>query len=338
MVIGPWNFPVLLLLEPLAGAIAAGNAVFVKPSEVSSHTAKILSELIPKYLDTEAVVVVNGGALETGIILDEKFDHIFYTGGTAVGKVIMEKAAKYLTPVTLELGGKSPAIVSDDSDLDFVAQKLVLGRTMYAGQVCVCTDYVLCTQETKDKLLEKIPVILKAIYAEENIQDNANFARIVNKRHWNRVMGYLKNTKGKVVVGGQSDENDLYISPTVVVDVDDHEPLMTEEIFGPILPIRVVKDLQEAVAFVNARPHPLALYLFSRNKAEVNYVIENTLSGGVCVNDFMEHIINYDLPFGGVGDSGMGAYHGKHTFDTFSHIRSTLVRSQAKEFANNFSD
>eukprot|EP00475_Leptophrys_vorax_P021064 TRINITY_DN2880_c0_g1_i1.p1 TRINITY_DN2880_c0_g1~~TRINITY_DN2880_c0_g1_i1.p1 ORF type:complete len:383 (-),score=130.33 TRINITY_DN2880_c0_g1_i1:79-1227(-) len=315
----------------MVGAIAAGCTAVLKPSEVSSHTAKLLGELFPKYLDPEAFAVIQGAVDETTQLLKHQWDHIFYTGNGAVGKVIMAAAAKHLTPVTLELGGKSPAIVSDDSDIDILANRLMAGRLVNTGQTCVCIDYVLCTEATKEKLLPKLKGVLREWYGED-IQSSADYGRIVNGRHWNRIMGYLKATKGKIVLGGESDEKDLYIAPTVVVDADDSEPLLTEEIFGPILPIRVVKDLDEAVKYVNARPPPLALYVFTRNDKDIKFVLDRTRSGGVCVNDSLIHLACSNLPFGGVGSSGMGGYHNKFSFDTFTHKRATLVKQQNMEF------
>jgi len=335
LVIGAWNYPIYLTLNPLAGAIASGCTAVLKPSEVSSHTAKLLGELIPKYLDQEAYAVVNGAVEETTELLKHQWDHILYTGNGTIGKVIMTAAAKHLTPVTLELGGKCPVIVSDDSDMDLVAGRLLSGRLANMGQTCICIDYILCSEKVRDQLIPLMKTKLAQWYGED-IQKSPDLGRIVNIRHWNRIMGYLKATKGKAVIGGESqaDEKDLYIPPTVVIDCDDDEPLMVEEIFGPIMPIRTVKNLDEAIKFVNARPQPLALYVFSRNSEEVDRVLARTRSGGVTVNDSIFHVVATGLPFGGCGPSGMGAYHGKFSFDTFMHQRATLIKSQSMEIVN----
>jgi acyl-CoA reductase-like NAD-dependent aldehyde dehydrogenase len=332
LIIGAWNYPIGLILQPLVGAIAAGCTAVIKPSEVSSHSAKILGELFPKYMDQEAYVVVQGAVDETTELLKHSWDLIFYTGNSSVGKVVMAAAAKHLTPVVLELGGKCPAIVSDNSDLDVLAKRLLTGRLINMGQTCVCIDYVLCSPATRDKLIPKMKLVLEKWYGDA--KNSPDLGRIVNARHWNRVMGYLKQSKGKIVIGGDGDEKDLFIAPTVVIDCDDSEPLMNEEIFGPVLPIKTVNNLDDAIAFVNARPDPLALYVFSKDRKEVDHVLDNTRSGGVTVNDSFLHIVSPSLPFGGVGNSGMGHYHGKYSFETFVHKRSTLIKSQSGEFMN----
>jgi acyl-CoA reductase-like NAD-dependent aldehyde dehydrogenase len=334
LIIGAWNYPVNLLISPLIGAIAGGCTAVIKPSEVSSHVAKLVGELIPRYLDQDAYVVVQGAVEETTELLKHQWDHIFYTGNGAVGKVIMSAAAKHLTSVTLELGGKSPAIVSDNSDLDVLANRLLAGRLVNTGQTCVCIDYVLCTQATRDKLIPKLKQVLEEWYGSD-IQKSPDYGRIVNARHWNRIMGYIKASKGKIVIGGDSaDEKDLFIPPTVVVDCDESEPLLNEEIFGPILPIRTVKDMDEAIKFVNSKPIPLAFYVFSKSDKEVKYILDRTRSGGVCVNDSILHLGCSELPFGGFGPSGMGGYHNKYSFETFTHKRATLVKTQGLEFVN----
>jgi len=335
LVIGAWNYPVNLVLMPFAGAIAAGCTAVVKPSEVSPYTAKLLGELFPRYLDADSYQVVNGAVDETSMLLNEfKWDHILYTGSGMVGKIIMSAAAKHLTPVTLELGGKCPAIVSDDSDLDTVTKRLLWGKLLNAGQTCICIDYVLCSENFKNKLIPKMKAQIKEWYGDD-VQKAEGFGRIVNGRHFSRIMKYIQSTKGEIVMGGQSDAEDLFIAPTVVVNPAVNEPLMSEEIFGPVLPILTVKNLQEAVDFVNARDHPLALYVFTKNTKEQNFVLDNTQSGGVCVNDSVLHLACHNTPFGGIGPSGLGAYHGKFSFETFSHQRTTLVKSQGMEFLNN---
>jgi acyl-CoA reductase-like NAD-dependent aldehyde dehydrogenase len=333
LIIGAWNYPINLTLAPLLGAIAGGNTAVLKPSEISSHVAKLLGELIPRYLDPESYAVVQGAADETTELLKHAWDHIFYTGNGAIGKVVMAAAAKHLTNVTLELGGKSPAVISDNSDLDIVANRLLAGRLLNTGQTCVCIDYVVCTEGVRDKLIPKMKKTLDEWFGKD-IKTSPDYGRIVNGRHWNRVMGYIKATQGKIVIGGDHDEKDLFIAPTVVVDCDDREPLLNEEIFGPVLPFKVVKNLEEAVKFVNSKPPPLALYVFSKSDKDVQYVLDRTRSGGVCVNDSILHLGCSNLPFGGFGASGMGQYHNKYSFETFTHKRATLVKAQNMEFVN----
>jgi acyl-CoA reductase-like NAD-dependent aldehyde dehydrogenase len=245
----------------------------------------------------------------------------------------MSAAAKNLTSVTLELGGKCPAIVSDHSDLDIVANRLLSGRLANTGQTCVCIDYVLCSKDTRDALIPKMKKALESWY-KDGAKNSSDYGRIINARHFKRIDEYLKKSQGKIEIGGDLDESDLYISPTVLIDPSDDEPLMNEEIFGPILPIRVVENLDQAIQFVNKRDIPLALYVFSKDTREVEYVLDRTRSGGVTVNDSIFHLVASQLPFGGVGPSGMGAYHGKYSFDAFSHQRATLYKSQNLEFVN----
>jgi aldehyde dehydrogenase (NAD+) len=337
LIIGAWNY-MNLTLGPLIGAIAAGCTAIVKPSEISSHCAKLFEELLPKYLDSECYIVVNGAVKETEHLLKyQGWGHIFFTGSTAVGKLVMGAAAKHLTSVTLELGGKSPAIVSDDSDLNIVASRLGWGRLVNAGQTCIAIDYVLCSKNTQAKLLPLLEETLKKFYPD-GAKQSKDYGRIVNLRNLKRLEGYLKESKGTIVIGGESDEKELYMSPTVVINPSDDEPLMTEEIFGPILPIKTVESIQEAVEYVgdinSTRHHPLALYFFSRNKREIDYVLENTISGGAVINDSIMHFAASGLYFGGVKKSGIGAYHGKKSFDTFTHLRGTLIKSQNLESVN----
>jgi acyl-CoA reductase-like NAD-dependent aldehyde dehydrogenase len=333
LIIGAWNYPFQLCLAPLVGAIAGGCTAVVKPSEVSTHSAALLGKLIPKYLDKECYAVVQGAVEETTELLNQEWDHIFYTGNGAVARVVMAAAAKHLTSVTLELGGKCPAIVSDSSDVDVVTNRILSGKLINVGQTCIGIDYVLCTEAFRDKLVQKLKIALEEWYGKDP-KTSPDFGRIVNKRHWNRVMDYIKKTKGQIVLGGNADEKDLFISPTVILNPSDSEPLMNEEIFGPILPIKTVKNLDEAVKFVNSRPPPLALYVFSKKDKEIQFVLDRTRSGGVAVNDACTQILCSQLPFGGFGASGMGAYHNKFSFETFTHKRATLIKSQGMEFVN----
>ena len=327
LVIAPWNYPVQLLVSPMAAAIAAGNCVVAKPSELAPACSAVLARLIPKYLDDKAVVVVEGGVPETTALLAQKYDHVFFTGSTRVGQVVMEAAAKHLTPVTLELGGKSPTIVAADADLDVAAHRIVWGKSINAGQTCIAPDYVLADASIRDALVDKMIAALREFYGPDP-KASPDFGRIVNGNHLGRLQGLLADHGGTVVVGGEADADQRFLAPTIVVDPDLEAPLMQEEIFGPILPVLAVESIDEAVEFVLDRPKPLALYVFSSSDATVQDVVERTSSGGVCVNHCVLHIAPNELPFGGVGPSGMGSYHGKAGFDTFSHAKSVLYKPQ----------
>uniref|UniRef100_A0A914VJB9 Aldehyde dehydrogenase n=1 Tax=Plectus sambesii TaxID=2011161 RepID=A0A914VJB9_9BILA len=330
LIIGAWNYPINLLLAPLIGAIAAGNCVILKPSEVSQHTAELLAQLIPKYLDSEAIKVVTGGVEETTALLKQRFDHIFYTGSTAVGKVIMRAAAEHLTPVTLELGGKCPVIVEKSVDLGIVARRVAWGKFSSCGQTCVGVDYLLCPPELKPKLIEELKKVLKEFYGDD-VKASQDYCRFATDRHFDRVMGLLNATKGTVVHGGSHDKADLFLEPTIVDNVEADDPLMQEEIFGPILPIVNIADTKAAVAHINAREKPLALYMFSSDQASIDYVLNSTSSGNVTINDTMMHMSLDTLPFGGVGNSGHGRYHGKFSFDCFTHEKGVLHRPTGVE-------
>lgn len=331
LIIAPWNYPLNLTLVPLVGALAAGNCVVLKPSEVSKNTEKILVEMLPQYLDQSCFAVVLGGPEETERLLEHKFDYIFFTGSPRVGKIVMAAAAKHLTPVTLELGGKNPCYVDDNCDPKTVAKRVALFRYFNAGQTCVAPDYVLCSPDMQERL---VPALQRAItrFYGENPKASPDLGRIIDEKHFQRLRGLLGC--GRVAVGGQSEESDRYIAPTVLVDVQETEPVMQEEIFGPILPIVTVKNLDEAIAFINRREKPLALYAFSRSQQVVREVLARTSSGGFCGNDGFMHLVLTSLPFGGVGASGMGSYHGKFSFDTFSHRRACLLRSPGMEKMN----
>ncbi|XP_073902782.1 aldehyde dehydrogenase, dimeric NADP-preferring [Castor canadensis] len=324
LVIGAWNYPFNLTIQPMVGAIAAGNAVILKPSEVSENTANLLATIIPQYLDKDLYPVINGGIPETTELLVERFDHILYTGSTAVGKIVMTAAAKHLTPVTLELGGKSPCYVDKDCDLDVACRRIAWGKFMNSGQTCVGPDYILCDPSIQNQMVEKLKKSLKEFYGE-NAKQSRDYGRIVNDQHFRRVMGLIEGQK--VAHGGTCDAASRYIAPTILTDVDPESPVMQEEIFGPVMPIVCVHSLEEAIQFINQREKPLALYVFSSNDKVIKKMIAETSSGGVTANDVIVHITVHSLPFGGVGHSGMGAYHGKKSFDTFSHRRSCLVRS-----------
>ncbi|MFI9248481.1 aldehyde dehydrogenase family protein [Streptomyces sp. NPDC053069] len=323
LVIAPWNYPAQLLLAPMVGAMASGNAVVAKPSELAPATSAALAELIPAYLDTDAVAVVEGGVPETTALLAERFDHIFYTGNGAVGRIVMRAAAEHLTPVTLELGGKSPAFVDRDADLDVVADRLARGKFLNAGQTCVAPDYVLTDPETAPVLEAALVRAVEALYGTDPAA-SPEYGRIVNERHFDRLSGLLDS--GRIAVGGTSDRTAKYIAPTVLVDVDPKSPVMQEEIFGPILPVVTVSGLDEAIDFINDRDKPLALYVFTESEQTRARFAAETSSGGLGHGLPLAHLTVSDLPFGGVGESGMGSYHGRYSIETFSHRKAVLEK------------
>jgi len=328
LVIAPWNYPFTLAVAPLIGAISAGNCVVVKPSEVAPATASLLAELVSKYLDGDAVRVYEGAVEETTCLLEERWDYIFYTGNGTVGRIVMAAAAKHLTPVTLELGGKSPAIVDDDVDLGGAVKRILWGKFSNSGQTCVAPDYVLAHEKIHDKLLEKFKSTLLEFYGDDP-QKSRDYGRVVNARHHQRLMKLLEGQD--VVVGGQADESDRYIAPTILQNVSPDAPVMADEIFGPILPVLKISDVDEAVSFINARPKPLALYVFSNRGDVQEDILSRTSSGGATINHAWLHMAVPDLPFGGVGESGMGAYHGRGSFDTFTHHKSVLKKPTGME-------
>ncbi|KAG0196671.1 Aldehyde dehydrogenase [Mortierella sp. GBA30] len=327
LIIGAWNYPVNLVLAPLAGAIAAGCTAVVKPSELSPYIAKLLSELLPQYLDDKAFHIINGAVHQTTKLLEQKWDHIFYTGSGAVGKIIMKAAAENLTSVTLELGGKSPVIVDENADMTLAAHRILFGKMANAGQTCVAPDYVLITAKAQADFITALRQGVRSMFGD-NPQNSKDLGRIVNSRHFDRLTRVLKeNISGEVVIGGEMDEKDLYIAPTVVANVAKNDKLMQEEIFGPILPLVQVADIDDAIQYVNSKDEPLALYVFSSDKKFVKKVLDSTRSGGVLVNDTMMHVSENTLPFGGIGPSGMGNYHGHSSFLAFTHIRSTMYKN-----------
>ncbi|KAK3829860.1 MAG: aldehyde dehydrogenase, dimeric NADP-preferring [Linnemannia elongata] len=328
LVIGAWNFPIMLVLEPLAGALAAGNTVIIKPSENSEHSAKLLTRLIEKYIDPTIVSVINGAVEETTVLLEQRFDHIIYTGGTQVGRIVMQAAAKHLTPVTLELGGKCPAIITSKADIPKAAQKIAGWKTANCGQICLTVDYVLCPKDLQETLIQNIIGTWQHLFGA-NIKDNKSYPKIINKRQHARLEGLLKAVKAenKVVYGGNADAENLYIEPTIVTGVTLKDTIMQDEIFGPILPIVTSESLADSISIINSGEHPLGLYLFSEDKHEVEEVLSKTRSGAAIVNDVASHFLNHSLPFGGVGNSGMGRYHGKYSIEAFSHQRAVMVRS-----------
>ncbi|MCF3134915.1 aldehyde dehydrogenase family protein [Streptomyces olivochromogenes] len=323
LVIAPWNYPAQLLLAPMVGALASGNAVVAKPSELAPATSAALARLVPAYLDTDAVAVVEGGVPETTALLAERFDHIFYTGNGTVGRVVMRAAAEHLTPVTLELGGKSPVFVDRGTDLDVVADRLARGKFLNAGQTCVAPDYVLTDPETAPALERALVRAVEALFGTDPAA-SAGYGRIVNERHFDRLSGLLDS--GRVAVGGGSDRTSKYIAPTVLADVDPDAPVMREEIFGPILPLVTVPDLDAAIGFINDRDKPLALYVFSESDDTRRRIAAETSSGGLGHGLPLAHLTVSDLPFGGVGESGTGSYHGRYSIETFSHRKAVLEK------------
>ena len=324
LILSTWNYPVLLTLEPLIGAIAAGNCAVVKPSAYSPNTSAVLAALIGEAFPPEHAAVVEGGRQENQSLLSQPFDYIFFTGSVAVGREVMTKAAAHLTPVTLQLGGKSPCMVDETADLTVAARRIVFGKFLNCGQTCVAPDYVLVSQSVKEKFLSEIVCEIGRMYGPDPLQ-NLSYGKIINQKHFMRLASLLD--REKVVVGGGCDPERLRIAPTVLDGVSPEDPVMQEEIFGPILPVLTVDSLDQAIAFVRARPRPLALYLFTSDRTVERRVFRELSFGGGCVNDTILHLASSRLPFGGVGNSGMGAYHGKRSFLTFSHEKGILKTS-----------
>lgn len=323
LLIAPWNYPFQLMLAPLIGAVAAGNCAILKPSELTPNTSAVIAKIIRENFAEEHIAVVEGGVETTQHLLQERFDYIFFTGSTKVGQIVMKAAAENLTPVTLELGGKSPAIVTEDADLELAARRIAWGKFINAGQTCVAPDYVLVQEQVKEEFIQLVARTLQNFYGDDPEQ-SPDFARIINQSHYNRLKSYLED--GNIRIGGKTKESSLYIAPTVLDQVTWQHPVMQEEIFGPILPVLSYRNLQEAIKTVNSKEKPLALYLFSSSKSKQNIVLNCTHFGGGCLNDTISHLVNPNLPFGGVGQSGMGSYHGQTGFDLFSHQKSILQR------------
>ncbi|MDD6160778.1 MAG: aldehyde dehydrogenase, partial [Oscillospiraceae bacterium] len=321
LIMSPWNYPLLLTLSPLADAIAAGNTAVVKPSAYSPHTSAAMAKVIAACFPPEYVAVVNGGRQENACLLDEAFDYIFFTGSQAVGREVLRHAAQRLTPVTLELGGKSPCIVDRTADLKLAAKRIVFGKFLNCGQTCVAPDYIYCDAAVKDALLAELKRQVETQFGACPL-DNGNYGKIINEKHFARICGLID--PAKVALGGERDPASLRIAPTILDYVDWNDPVMGEEIFGPVLPILTYTDLEEAICKVNSMPHPLALYFFSQDKAAIRAVTSRCLFGGGCVNDTIIHLATTAMPFGGVGESGMGGYHGKAGFETFSHTKSIV--------------
>lgn len=326
LIIAPWNYPVQLTLSPLIGAIAAGNCAIVKPSSDAPCTSDVLTRLIDECFESEYIAVTATDAHTTEMLLQERFDYIFYTGGVRFGKSVMNAAARHLTPVTLELGGKSPCIVDDDADLPVAARRIVWGKLLNCGQTCVAPDYLMVHSTIKDRLIDAIRQEIARQYGEDP-RLSPDYPRIVNRRHIDRLLPLLKD--GDIVCGGIAAPDERYIAPTLIENVRPGSPLLTDEIFGPILPVIPFDDIDDCVEYINTHEKPLALYYFTRSKKRARYMIQHTSSGGVCINDTISHVVNSDLPFGGIGNSGIGQYHGRYSFETFSHPKSVVKTTTA---------
>ena len=321
LIVAPWNYPVQLLLNPLVGAISAGCTAILKPSPYVPNVSAVLAEMIEKTFDEKYIAIVQGNRDVNAMLFNQRFDIIFFTGSPALGKTVMQAAAKHLTPVVLELGGKSPCIMDKEADIAMAARRIAWGKTLNAGQTCIAPDYLLIHQSQKEKFVEAFKKALTQLHGND-IKQSQHFVRLVSKRAFERVAAYLND--GKIVAGGQTDADELYIEPTLLDEVSAESPVMQEEIFGPVLPMITFENDDEVVRFVTEREKPLAFYYFG-NKKKALRILNRTSSGGACINDTIMHIANENIPFGGVGNSGMGNYHGKNSFKAFSHERSLVV-------------
>ena len=321
LIMSPWNYPFLLSMEPLVDALAAGNTAVLKPSAYSPHTSALVESIIKECFPPEYVCTVNGGREENRCLLDQHFDYIFFTGSKTVGREVMKSASAYLTPVTLELGGKSPCIVDSTADLSLAARRIIFGKFLNCGQTCVAPDYIYCDEKIKDQLIKELIFQLQTQYGVSPLT-NKNYGRIISQKHFDRILSLMDHSK--IIWGGNIREASLQIEPTIMDGVSFEDEIMGQEIFGPVLPILTYHTLEEAVQKINSMPHPLALYLFTKNKRHADYVTSRCGFGGGCVNDTIVHLATSQLGFGGFGESGMGAYHGKEGFLTFSHTKSIL--------------
>lgn len=324
LIIGPFNYPFQLVMEPLLGAIISGNCAVVKPSEFTPNTSNIIKKVLKETFDEQYIRVIEGGSQVTSSLINSSFDYIFFTGSVGVGKIVMEAAGKNLTPVTLELGGKSPCIVHEDANISSAAERITWGKFLNVGQTCVAPDYILVHRSIKEAFIEELKNNIVRFYGE-NPRNSTDYGRIVNTKHTERLINLIDNDK--VIFGGQYNINDRYISPTLLDPVDWKDKIMDDEIFGPLLPIIEYENLSDVISKINSKSKPLALYLFTESSKVKNLVLDNVSYGGGCVNDTMLHVASHFLPFGGVGHSGIGAYHGKSSFDTFSHTKSVIKKS-----------
>lgn len=324
LIISPWNYPFQLTLLPLVGAVAAGNTAIIKPSSSSIHTSKIMEKIINENFPEEFIHVLDAKSKESRKVLDEKFDYIFYTGSPSVGKMVMKKAAENLTPITLELGGKSPCIVDKEGDLELFAKRITWGKLLNSGQTCVAPDYLYVHKDIKEEFIKYLIKYIEEFYGKD-MENNEDYVRIINEKHFNRLNNLID--RDKVIYGGNSDLEKLYIEPTIMDNVNWNDKVMAEEIFGPIFPILEYDSIVKVIEEIKKRPRPLALYIFSTNEKIIDKVINNISFGGGCINDTIMHLTNPNMPFGGIGNSGMGSYHGKYSFDTFTHYKSISNKS-----------
>jgi acyl-CoA reductase-like NAD-dependent aldehyde dehydrogenase len=324
LIIGAWNEPYMLTLGPLVAAIAAGNTAVVKPSEICEASSAQLAEMVPRYLDTEAVAVVEGGIPETTAVLAQKWDMIFFTGSPPVGKIVHKAAAENLTPAVLELGGKNPTIVHSSADVKTAARRIAFGRYVNSGHVCTAPDHVLVWPEVKDELVKELKNAIHDFYGD-NPKESPDYGRIINRKNFDRIAAFMDS--GTIAAGGETDADELYIAPTVLVDVPVDSPIMQDEVFGPILPVLEIDSVEKVIDWVNERPEPLGLYVFSGDDDVTERILDATSSGDVCVNDCAVHPLVPELPFGGVGNSGMGKYHGRFGFEAFTNARGVLYHS-----------
>ncbi|HEH1108427.1 TPA: aldehyde dehydrogenase [Staphylococcus aureus] len=330
LIIAPFNYPFQLVFEPLIGAIAAGNTAIIKPSELTPNVARVIKRLINETFDANYIEVIEGGIEETQTLIHLPFDYVFFTGSENVGKIVYQAASENLVPVTLEMGGKSPVIVDETANIKVASERICFGKFTNAGQTCVAPDYILVHESVKDDLITVLSKTLREFYGQ-NIQQSPDYGRIVNLKHYHRLTSLLNSAQMNIVFGGHSDEDERYIEPTLLDHVTSDSAIMQEEIFGPILPILTYQSLDEAIAFIHQRPKPLSLYLFSEDENATQRVINELSFGGGAINDTLMHLANPKLPFGGVGASGMGRYHGKYSFDTFTHEKSYIFKSTRLE-------
>lgn len=330
LIIGPFNYPFQLVMSPLIGALAAGNCAVVKPSEMTPQTSMVVQEILEEVFPEDYVKVVQGEKEVTSQLLDERFDYIFFTGSTKVGQIVYEKASKHLTPVTLELGGKSPVIIDDTANLKVAAERIAFGKFMNAGQTCVAPDYILIDNEIKVKFVEALQATIQEFYGAQ-IEQSEDFGRIVNDNHFNRLVNIIEDSRQQVIYGGESNADELFVAPTIILDPKLSDSVMQQEIFGPILPIIGYDTFNEVYDIVEQYEKPLALYLFTEDSDQITAVFNRLSFGGGCVNDTILHLANPNLPFGGVGHSGIGSYHGKYSFELFSHEKSYITKSTKLE-------
>ncbi|HEY1406828.1 MAG TPA: aldehyde dehydrogenase [Spirochaetota bacterium] len=324
LIVSPWNYPFQLLINPLVGAISSGNCAILKPADYTPRTSQTIADMVREYFRSDYIAVFTGGRTVNQALLEERYDYIFFTGSPALGKIVMEKASRYLTPVSLELGGKSPCIVDSDAAIKVAAKRIAWGKLLNAGQTCIAPDYLFVHRSIKRELLDEIKSNIIKMYGDDP-QKSVDYPRIVNEKQFNHVIKLIEG--GKIIFGGKVDAHDRYISPTIIDNVKPDDAIMQEEIFGPVLPVLDFDNIDDVIRYVNVNPKPLAFYYFSESRAKQKYVLSRTTSGGGCINDTIVHLANNNMPFGGVGNSGMGGYHGKYSVDAFSHKRSVLTKS-----------